>query len=122
MLHNAKVRTDLSGKSELAPISTLVFQILEILVIHTNLVMMLVQPQVRRYIHTMSIASNPKALAAITIEDLVYNSSCREEDLNIDVSAQSWRQMNTQKTGKTRIITIFGGELQPFSSEENFYE
>lgn len=101
MLQNAEVRTNLSGKPEPAPISTFVFQILEILVIHTNLVMMLVQPQVRRYIHTMSIASNPKALAAITIEDLVYNSSCREEDLNIDVSAQSWRQMNTQKTGKT---------------------
>jgi hypothetical protein len=96
-----RAKANRRGSGKECPISTLVFQIPEILAIHTNLVMMLEQPQVQRYIHTMSIASNPKALAVITIEDLVYNSSCREEDLNIEVSAQPWRQMNTQKTGKT---------------------
>lgn len=61
---------------------------------------------------TMSMASRPKVLAAMTIWDRVYSNSSLDDDLNIEVSAQSSVRISTQiDEGQMGIFTVFSGKL-----------
>lgn len=80
----------LPSVSQASSISTLILQVLKVLIVHTNLMLGVASSHGQKPPkRTMSIASSPNAFAVTAICDLVYSNSCLEVVRMIDVSAQS---------------------------------